>query len=1007
MIHTGLISRPVAALVLAAILAYAGVAFYQALPRATMPNVELPIFVVSTEVGGAPAEDVMRSVTNPLIDEMSRISSIDTIEATNERGRSTIRIAIEAGEDAADVADDLRLAVSSATARLPPGLARPPTIRRLNPMSVPVLQVALSGTNRSIVELESFAANILLPRLNLIEGVNEIAGLERYRPTVRISLNPVALSARQITVAEVEAGIRAAAGGGSIGTIETSAIETPIGMVTSPASVGDFSRLPIISRDGNSVPLGDLGRIDASIKDSRHIALNNGRRSVLLAIYARDDADLTGVARSTKAALEDMAGRLPEGMLLEVVRDRSAIVEDAISEVEWTFAATVGLMMILLFAVTGNLGAAIVPSVILPLSLSLTVVGLWAFGLTINNITLIALTLSVGLVVDDAIVVHENIVRHFERGLSPAAAAIRGVSEVGFTVIAMTVSLVVVFVPMLLLDGVLGQIMQSFAVTLILALCASAVTSLLFSPVAAAHWLGRYGSRPGRTTGTWFLSLTTLYEKTLANSLRRPSLMLACTAATVGAGAWLLADLPRSFLPQTDSGRVIVTVEARPDVSTSGMLQEQEKVARVIGGFSYVRNVLFERGMDGTPDNVGILDIELKSRPERPDIQTVIAQLQQALARMPSVKSTVVSDQAARHGREQRGRYSVSVTTVSSEQLHHWTPKLYSAMEKAGAFRQVSSTLASSVAGHDFQISLLKAQHMGIDPSAARRSMAAAFSGSEVAMASIGGRAHGVQISLEADEDFVRWLDLLHERNSSGQPVPYSAFIDVETMESRLRIEQTGLRPAAEIFFEPADDVPLEKAMGRLDVLIASLDLPPEVTVDAGGEAKDLRRLQSTQAFLIVASIAAMFLVLAILYESFTYPVIILAGLPSALLGGTLALAIWQMPLSLMALIGLLVVLGIVKKNAIMMIDFALTEKRAGVASQEAIQQAAVQRFRPIMLTTVAALAGALPIAIGWGSGSDLRQPLGVVIAGGLILSQFVTLYITPSLFVVASRLSR
>jgi HAE1 family hydrophobic/amphiphilic exporter-1 len=1010
------IRHSVATTLMSVALVAGGCFAYVFLPVAALPRVEFPVINVSASLPGASPDTMANAVATPLIKQFATISGIDTISATSSQGSTSIAVQFSLSRDIDSAAADIQSAIARVQRQLPDEMTEPPSYRKVNPADAPIMILALSGDVTPLPEMDAFGQQVISPALSTIEGVAQVQVFGSQKYAVRIQLDPDTLAARGIGVDQIQEAVAAANTITPVGTLRNPEQALAIQATTELSNADQFRSIIVATRNGRPVRLGDLGVVTDSVENNQTASWYNNSRAIILGVYRQPEANTVEVVDRVKALLPSFDSQLPRGTSLHVLNDRSRSIREAVHDVQFTLGLTIVLVITVIYLFLRRLTATIIPALAVPISLIATLGGMYLFNFSIDNISLLGLTLAVGLVVDDAIVMLENIYRNMEeKGLGAFEAALVGSREIGFTIMSITVSLVAVFIPVLLMGGVIGRVFNEFAVVVTMAIAASAFVSLTLTPMLASKMLSPHD--PARR-GNWlvrafergFDAVTRAYDRSLKFCLRYPPLMMTVFLATLGGTVWLVTVTPKGFFPQEDIGQLSVSTEARQDISFDAMVALQQRVADVFRNSPYVANVASIVGPTNQSAglNSGRMFVELKPRSERPDLQRVLADLRREAARIPGINTYATPVQNLRiGGRSSRAEFQFVMQGLDREQLYEWSQKMADAMGRDPHFADVNSDLQINATEATLVIDKDKANSLGISAERLRSTLYSGFGTRQVSTIYKTGDTFSVIMEFT---NKVNWntalLPDVRIRNAAGKLVPIGAFARVERTAGSLTINQLGQLPAITISFNLPSGVSLGEAVARINALKAELNIPRNITTTYSGTAKTYQDSLANQGILLAAAVVTIYIVLGILYESYIHPFTILTGLPSAVVGALLALRLFGMDLSLVAVIGLLMLIGIVKKNAIMMIDVALTTQREGKPPREAIYEAALLRFRPIMMTTLAAVFGVLPIAIGAGAGAELRQPLGVAVVGGLLVSQVLTLYMTPVLYLYMERLS-
>jgi HAE1 family hydrophobic/amphiphilic exporter-1 len=1004
------IRRPVATILLLVGVLVAGLSAYSYLPVAALPQADFPTINVSAQLAGASPDTMASSVATPLIKQFETIAGVDTISGTSSLGNSQITIQFDLSRNIDAAAADVEAAITRAQRQLPDNLTNPPSYRKANPADAPVIILSLTGDGTQLSKLDDIAENIISPALSTISGVAQaqVFGAKAY--AVRIEVDPRKLESRSLSLDTLATTISNANNQSPVGTLQNKSQALTVDVNTQRVDADAFKTLIIAQPNGRIVRLSDVANVKDSVSVVNQGSWLDGKPAIALAVQRQPGANTVAVVDAIRAKVPELQATLPADMHINIVNDASTSIRAAVDDVEMTLMITIALVVLVIYLFLRRVTATLIPGLAVPLSLVATLGGMYALGFSIDNISLLGLTLSVGLVVDDAIVMLENIVRKVEEGMPPFEAAIEGSREVTGTIVSMSISLVAVFLPILLMGGIVGRVLNEFGVVVTLAILSSAVVSLTVTPMLAARLPHQTETQEKRET--LFDRLTKSYGRAVGFCLEHRLWVILIFVASVAGSAWMFTSLPRSFFPSEDIGLLTVSTQARQDISYQAMSALQARAADIVSGDPAVAHVTstLGSGPGGSALNAGQLLVQLKPKASRPALDETLQSLRRSLSQIAGLKVFITPQQSLRFGgRSTQSQYQVVLQSIDAAEARESSQLLGDAMRADPShFVDVASDLQNNALQAHIDVDNDRANNLGISAQALRTTLEAAF-GSYV-VTQIQSTGNSYDVILEYDQS-LEWneqtLAAIRVASSSGALVPLSSFAKVTRMAGPVTVNQTGQLTSVTLSFNLPAGVSLGTATAQVDVLKGQVNLPPSVTVTYAGSAQIFQQASSNTALLIAAAILTIYVVLGVFYESFLHPLTILSGLPSAAFGALLTLKLFGFDLSIIALIGLLTLIGIVKKNAIMMIDVALTlQREENHDTLEAIHQAAIRRLRPIMMTTFCALLGALPIAIGSGASSELRQPLGIAVVGGLIVSQVVTLFITPVIFVEMERLS-
>ncbi len=1011
------IIRPVATTLVCLALVLTGVLAYRLLPVAPLPQVDFPMISVSARMAGASPETMASSVATPLEQALGSIAGVSEMTSRSSEGSTRVTLMFDMDRDINSAARDVQAAINAARTMLPSGLRGNPTYNKVNPASAPIMVIALTSGTASQGELYDLAATVIAQKLAQVPGVGEVSVGGSSLPAIRVSLDPQALAAAGIPLDSVRSALNNANTLRPNGVVENGQYNWQVTSGAQLTRAAQYRPLIIAWRDGSPVRLQDVAKVEDSVEDENNAGFFNDRQAVLLMVRRQPDANIIETVDAIREQLPAFQAMVPASVDLTIAQDRTPSIRASLHEAELTLIIAVILVVLVVLVFLRNIRAALIPSIVVPASLITTFSLMWWFGFTLNTISLMALIVAAGFVVDDAIVVLENIMRHIEKGMSPLKAAIRGVREVGFTVVAMSLSLVAVFIPILLMDGMVGRLFREFAVTLSAAILVSLVLSLILTPMMCAHLLRRKPPkkrRPGRLMrGLYGMGgmFWRGYKASLGWALRHSRLTLLVLVGTVGLNVYLYTVVPKGFFPQEDTGQLMGFFRVDQGTSFQAMRPKLEMFRSRLLSDPAIESVTgFVGGRGGS--NSSFMMIQLKPLEERKASATeVVNRLRSQFTGVPGARLTLVPHQDLRiGGRQSSASYDYTLMASELSMLKEWLPKVQTALAGLPELVDVDSDVEDKGRRVELVIDRDAATRLGVSMSLIASTLNNSFSQRQVSV--IYGPLNQYHVVMGVEERYAQdaeSLKLVQVVTQDGNRVPLAAFTRFEVGNSPLSVRHQGLFAADTVSFSLAPGVSLEQATRSIENAVARTGLPTD-QIQAGfqGNARELQESLAQQPWLILAALVTMYIVLGMLYESYVHPITILSTLPSAGIGALLALLMLGYEFSLIALIGVFLLIGIVKKNAIMMVDFALqAERERNLSSRDAIFEACLVRFRPIMMTTAAAMFGALPLVLASGAGVELRRPLGITIVGGLILSQVLTLYTTPVVYLYLDKLRR
>jgi hydrophobe/amphiphile efflux-1 (HAE1) family protein len=1008
------IQRPIATTLMMMAIAFLGIAAFFRLPVAPLPQVDFPTVQVSADLAGASPEVMASSVAAPLERTFGQIAGVSQMTSTSTLGSTQIVLQFDLNRDIDAAAQDVQAAITTATRQLPDNLTNPPSYRKVNPADSPIMILAVRSETRPVTEVSDFADNVLAQQISQIKGVSQVNIGGQQKPAIRIQIDPAKLSARGLTLEDARAVINSVTANTPKGTVNGQRQSLTVSTNDQLTDAKDYNNVILAYRGGAPIRVRDIGQAIAGPENRYLAAWANDQRGVLLVIFKQPGANVIETVDSIKAALPRVRNVIPASIEIETISDRTQTIRASVHEVEFTLALVIGLVVLVLLLFLRNLRVTIIGAIVVPLALLGAFAVMYAFGFSLDNLSLMALTIAVGFVVDDAIVVVENIYRHIEKGLPPREAALKGAREIGFTVLSISVSLVAVFIPLLLMGGVVGRLFREFALTVTAAIAVSVFVSLTLIPTLSALFLKPHHGQPGRINRaieSFFEGLVGLYRRTLDVALRFQFLVLLTFFATVGLTAWLFLQIPKGFFPVQDTGLLFGSTEAAQDVSPTEMMRLQEKVIGVLLQDPDIASIgTFVGGGSGNTTNSGRMFITLKGRDERKAPATeIINRLRPQLVKLEGVATFLQAAQDIRvGGRPSRALYQYTLQSSDLDELNQWAPKVRDALRKLPQLADVTSDQQLDAPQLDITINRDRAAQFGIDPTVINNTLNSALGQRQVAEYYTQLDSYSVVLEvlpkMQSDPSVLDYLYIRSPRNN--QILPLRTLVSVNNSKTGpLSITHQGQFPSVTISFNLQPGVALGQAVDAVRNEMGRIGAPNTLVGSFQGNAQAFEDSLSSQPMLILAALVVVYIILGMLYESFIHPLTILSTLPSAGVGALLILMYFGLDLSVIGIIGIILLIGIVKKNGIMMVDFAIQAERDGASPKDAIREACLLRFRPILMTTMATLLAGLPLMLGTGTGSELRQPLGYAMVGGLLLSQLLTLYTTPVIYLYLDRL--
>ncbi|MGQ9373084.1 multidrug efflux RND transporter permease subunit [Acinetobacter tandoii] len=1004
------ILRPVATTLLMLALFFGGLLVWRMLPVSALPQVDYPIIQIYTFQSGANPDTVQRTITVPLEREMGKIAGLKQMSSNSSVGASVITLQFELTAELGVVEQEVQSALSTASSKLPNDLPTPPIYRKVNPADVPVITLAISSDSLPLTTVYDMVDTRVAQKLSQLSGVGMVSLAGGQRPAIRVQMNPAALAAFKLSAEDVRAAISAANANQPKGSFDGPFRSTMLDANDQMRSIADYENLILRWNNGAPIRLKDVAQVLEGSEDRYMAAWADSQSAILVNIQRQPNANVIDVGNQIKKILPELQQNLPDNVHICILTDRTESIRSSIKDVQKELVFAVCLVVLVTFLFLRNFAATLIPSIAVPLSIIGTFVLMYFLGFSVNNLTLMALTIATGFVVDDAIVMLENIARHRESGESMLQAALKGSKEIGFTLISLTISLIAVLIPLLFMGDVVGRLFHEFAVTLAAAIALSLLISLTLTPMMCAYLLKdapKHAEQPSRCS---LDRLIQHYAKLLQWVLRHQLMTFMVMLATVLLAGLLYWSIPKGFFPVQDNGVIQVVTEAPDQISFQAMSERQQALAEVILKDPAVASLSSFIGVDANNPKLsnGRILVNLKAHAERAPAVEVMARLNENFTQVHGIKGWMQPVQELSiEDKISRTQYQLSVTAPKNQLVEEWTPKLVQALRQQAAFAEVTSEDAGQGLQAYIEVNRDAAARLGLSVEDISLALQNLFAQRQIA--TLYTQSNQYRIVLELDPKLTQGIEALNQtyiHNNQGWPILLSSVATIVEKHAPILLQQQSQFPAVGISFNLAKGVSLGEAINAIEQVKQSLELPQELQVQLQGAAAAFENSQQHTFWLVIAAIVTMYIVLGMLYESFIHPVTILSTLPSAAIGALLALFIVGQPLDMIALIGIILLIGLVKKNGIMMVDFALAAQRhQGLTAEQAIYQAALLRFRPILMTTLAAVVGAIPLMLASGSGAELRQPLGLVMVGGLLVSQVLTLFTTPVVYLFFDRL--